>query len=411
MPDCLASQAADCLDLQAMVSIHVPICNEPPEQVCQLLAALAALDYPAFEVLVVDHNTADPKLWEPTARDCARHDTRFRFFHLGRLPSGRAGALNFARAQASNKAEVVAVLDVDIAVPRHWLRSAVLGFADPRVGLVRSPCLVRKSALDSVGGWAEWAITEDAALDLALLQGRWPSAVPAVSSDRGPGDFATQRLQTARRAYGAAQIIRRQWRLLFSPFDHALAFRQRWRVLAGWLPWASDALSLLLLSASLLLVISLSLAPWQSGVPAILCILPPLLLICRLASLRNAGLGVVITELSLSHTVARAFWNGLLARDAPCLRPADPRQMASWMDRLKREELALLLLTWTALAGIATVHGFATWQAILWCAALLAQSMPYVAAVSVTALAALRPWRPAASRTGLRPVARTGAGD
>lgn len=403
MPDCPASLP--------MVSIHVPICNEPPDRVCRLLMTLAALDYPLFEVVVVDHNTDDPKLWEPAARDCARHDARFRFFHLGRLPSGRAGALNFARVQANSQAEVIAVLDADATVPRHWLRDAALGFADPRVGIVRSPYLVRISALDSVGGWAEWATTEDAALDLALSQSPWLSTAPTVSFARGPADFATMRLQSARRAFGAAQIVRRQWRLLLSPFDRALTYRQRWRVVAGWLPWAGDALSLLLLSASLMLTISLSLAPWRFGVPAVLCALPPLLLACRLVGIRDAGVGRVITDLALSHTVARAFWDGLLARGAPRLQSADPRQMPSWTNGVQREELALLLLAGTALAGIATVHGVTTWPAILWCGVLLVQSVPYIAAVSATALATLRAWRPVSSRPALRPVARTGAGD
>jgi exo-beta-1,3-glucanase (GH17 family) len=36
------------------VSIHIAICNEPPQMVTRTLDALAALDYPDFEVLVID---------------------------------------------------------------------------------------------------------------------------------------------------------------------------------------------------------------------------------------------------------------------------------------------------------------------------------------------------------------------
>ncbi len=409
MPDCPALLPPV---LPPIVTIHVPICNEPPDQVCRLLTALAALDYPAFEVLVVDHNTADPKLWESVARDCARHGARFRFFHLGRWPSGRAGALNFARAQATGGAEVVAVLDAGVVVPRDWLRCVMPDFANPRVGVVRSPYLVRTVALDSIGGWAEWAVTEDAALDLALLQGGWLPADPAVSFDRGSADFAKQRWQTARRAYGAAQIGRRCWRRLFSPFDRELALRQRWRFVSGWLPWAGDALALLLLIVNLILSIGLAMASWRVGVPAVLVMLVPLgLLACRLGGIRGTRIDATIAELALSHTVARAFWNGLLARDAPGLHPVRPRQMPTWTDGLWREELALLLLIWTVLAGIATVHGFATWGAILWCGVLLLQSVPYLAAASVTVLAAQRAWQPVAARSSLQAVARTGAGD
>ncbi len=65
------------------VSIHVAICNEPPHMVRRTLDALAALDYPDFEVLVIDNNTTNPTLWEPVAEHCARLGCRFRFFHLG----------------------------------------------------------------------------------------------------------------------------------------------------------------------------------------------------------------------------------------------------------------------------------------------------------------------------------------
>ena len=54
------------------------------------------LDYPDFEVIVIDNNTTDPALWRPVAEHCARLGARFRFFHLGIWPGFKAGALNFA---------------------------------------------------------------------------------------------------------------------------------------------------------------------------------------------------------------------------------------------------------------------------------------------------------------------------
>jgi cellulose synthase/poly-beta-1,6-N-acetylglucosamine synthase-like glycosyltransferase len=41
------------------VSIHVAAYNEPPEMVIETLNALAALDYPRFEVIVIDNNSKD----------------------------------------------------------------------------------------------------------------------------------------------------------------------------------------------------------------------------------------------------------------------------------------------------------------------------------------------------------------
>ncbi|OYV42898.1 MAG: glycosyl transferase, partial [Acidocella sp. 20-57-95] len=59
------------------VSIHLPICNEPPQMVRLTLDALANLDYENFEVLVIDNNTMDPHIWEPVAEHCARLGPKF----------------------------------------------------------------------------------------------------------------------------------------------------------------------------------------------------------------------------------------------------------------------------------------------------------------------------------------------
>ena len=389
-----------------MVSIHVPICNEPPERVRNALASLAELDYPAYEVLVVDHNTPDPETWEPVAKECARRGARFRFFHLGPWPAGRAGALNFARVQATDRAEVVAVLGPDASVARNWLQDAVPEFADPRVGVVRSPCLLRKAALDGVGGWAEWTVAEDAALDLALSQARWLSAEPVPPVDLGPADFADARQQAARQAYGAAQIGRKHW--LLPLFDHTLTWPARRRMIVGGFRWAGDALSLLLLLTNLMLSFGLVTAPGQIGTSRVLCaLLAVALLAGKVARMRGARVGAVITDLALSHTAARAFWNALLGKGVPCQDAACPELAPG---NLLPEELALLLASWAALAWVAAVHG-AAWQALVWCAALFVQSLPYLAAVSLS-------WHPAlvVRRREVRPpalggVARSGSGD
>ena len=62
------------------VSVHVPAYNEPPEMLKQTLDALAQLDYPDYEVLVIDNNTEDPAVWRPIQAHCERLGERFRFF-------------------------------------------------------------------------------------------------------------------------------------------------------------------------------------------------------------------------------------------------------------------------------------------------------------------------------------------
>jgi hypothetical protein len=47
------------------VSIHLACCNEPPEMVIETIDSLLELDWPVFEVLVVDNNTSDASRWQP----------------------------------------------------------------------------------------------------------------------------------------------------------------------------------------------------------------------------------------------------------------------------------------------------------------------------------------------------------
>ena len=274
------------------VSIHLPICNEPPEMVRLTLDALAALDYPDFEVLVVDNNTADPALWEPVAEHCARLGARFRFFHLGKWPGFKAGALNFALRETAPDAAVIGVLDSDYIVRRDWLRRMVPFFARPEVGFTQSPqdyrdggdgffkrlmfweyagffragmvtrnernaiiqhgtmTLIRKSAMVEAAPdgkfWAEWCICEDSELGLRLMRRGWEAVYVPDSMGRGvmPDDFQAYRKQRHRWAFGAVQIVKGHWRALLNPFDRSLTQGQRYHFVMGWMPWMGDALGL-----------------------------------------------------------------------------------------------------------------------------------------------------------------------
>src|SRR5262249_60489564 len=78
----------------AVQSLHVPAHNEPPEMVKQTLRSLLRLDYPRFEIVVIDDNTDDEALWRPVEAWCARH--RVKFAHLENWPGYKSGALNYA---------------------------------------------------------------------------------------------------------------------------------------------------------------------------------------------------------------------------------------------------------------------------------------------------------------------------
>jgi hypothetical protein len=110
----------------------------------------------------------------------------------------------------------------------------------------------------------------------------------------------------------------------------------------------------------------------------------------------------------------------MLIRNAPFLRTPKLRHSPAFLQGLAMasEELTVLLLNWTAIAGVAWVHRLATTEARLWCLVLLTQSMPYVAAVATSVLAC-RPTRqnvahvlptPTSSHAGSM-AATTAAGD
>ncbi|WP_241666770.1 glycosyltransferase [Muricoccus nepalensis] len=299
------------------VSLHLPICNEPPAMVRETLDALAALDYPDFEVLVVDNNTTDPALWEPVAEHCARLGARFRFFHLGKWPGFKAGALNFALRETAPDAAVIGVLDSDYTVRPDWLRRMAPFFRRPEVGFTQSPqdyrdaqgglfkrlmfweyagffkagmvtrnernaiiqhgtmTLIRKSALEDAAvdgkAWAEWCICEDSELGLRLMRQGWEAVYCPDSMGRGvmPDDFSAYRKQRHRWAFGAVQIVKGHWRALLNPFNRSLTQGQRFHFVMGWMPWLGDALGLAFVLGGLLWSVGLVLIPLTRLYPAV----------------------------------------------------------------------------------------------------------------------------------------------
>ena len=428
------------------VSIHLPICNEPPHMVRQTLDALARLDYAEYEVLVIDNNTMDPALWEPVADHCARLGPKFRFFHLGKWPGFKAGALNFALRETAPDAEIIASLDSDYVVEPDWLRCMVPQFANPAVGIVQSPqdyrdndgsffkrlmfweyagffqlgmvtrnernaiiqhgtmSLIRRSAIEASGNWAEWTITEDAELGLRLFRAGWEAVYSPRSFGRGvmPDDFAAFRKQRFRWAYGAMQIIRGHAGAMLNPFNRELTLGQRWHFITGWLPWIGDALGLAFLVMGLAWSVGLVVAPMRFEFPIVLFMIPSIGLfffkIAQILTLYRARvscgladrLGAAVAGLALSHTIGKAVWKGLFIRSAPFLVTPKMEGAPALVQGLvmAREEVVLLAASWTAMIAVGIAHHLATWEATLWCVVLLTQSLPYLAAVTVALVAA-----------------------
>jgi len=238
-----------------MVSLHVPAHNEPPDMVIATLRSLLRLDYPRYEIILIDDNTDDEELWRPVEAWCERHLVKFA--HLTDWPGYKSGALNYAlRQMTSADAEVIGIVDSDYQVDRGWLRRCAPAFADPWIGFVQSPQdyrdwtqaryyrrlyysyryffavsqpsrnehdgaifagtmgLIRRVALDELGGWDEWCITEDAELSLRLLRAGWHGQHVDETFGHGimPLTFEALKGQRYRWCFGGIQILRMHWR-------------------------------------------------------------------------------------------------------------------------------------------------------------------------------------------------------
>ena len=359
-------------DYWPKVSIHVPAHAEPPDMVIKTLGALRALDYPTYEVIMVDDNTADDELWRPVMDFCYRNGIKV--FHLQNYPGFKSGALNFALAQTAADVEVVAVVDSDYVVEPDFLRGTVPYFSNPRVAFVQTPqsfynrddnlfahfsalaqrfffeismrsrnekdaiifCgtmgLIRKRVLERIGGWDEWCITEDAEASLRMLQKGYQGVYINHPYGHGllPTTFDATKKQRFRWAFGGMQILKRYGRRLLpwsrSEHGEGLTSQQRLRYLMGLMGWFNDLLVLVFTGFLLLTTAAFTygwqlpirqLAEWILFVPVI-SILTGVLRVAWALRLTTgcswrSGLGAFMAMLALSLTVARAclsaMWN------------------------------------------------------------------------------------------------------
>ena len=102
-------------------------------------------------------------------------------------------------------------------------------------------------------------------------------------------------------------------------------------------------------------------------------------------------LGAAVAGLALSHSIGKAVWKGLFSNSLPFLRTPKMKNAPALVQGLvmARQEFIILALTWAALLGVGFGHHWATPETKLWCVVLFTQSMPYLASVCVSILAAL----------------------
>ncbi len=442
-------QAPAALQSYPKVSLHVAICNEPPDLVINTLNSLAQLDYPDYEVLVIDNNTTDSALWLPVKAHCEQLGSQFRFFTLGKWQGFKAGALNFALQQTADDADIVGVVDSDYLVESDWLRTLVPYFQDKQTGFVQAPqdhrdwqhdhfqeicnweyagffhigmvhrnendaiiqhgtmTLIRKSALQQVGNWSEWCICEDAELGLNLMKNGYSSIYVNHAFGKGltPQTFIGFKKQRFRWVYGATQILRHHWQDLVKP-QSSLTNKQRYHFLSGWFPWFADALSFISTIGALLWSAALVIVPDYSRFPLdmflitafslfVFKIVYGLLLYSALVpcSLRQR-IGAAIAGMSLTHTIALGVIRGLLTNDQPFLRTPKAEDKPALIQGLLmiRSELIMLIGLITAIVAIIINYDEREADVIWWIIILAILSLPYFSALYMS-LVNVKTWK------------------
>jgi exo-beta-1,3-glucanase (GH17 family)/cellulose synthase/poly-beta-1,6-N-acetylglucosamine synthase-like glycosyltransferase len=451
------------------VSIHIPAYFEPPEMLKQTLDAVARLDYPNFECVVIINNTPDPEFWQPIQDHCRALGERFVFINAEKVAGFKAGALRIAMARTAPDAEIIGIIDADYVVTPDWLKELVPAFADPRVGLVQAPqdhrdggrslmhymmngeyagffdigmvqrneddaiivhgtmCLIRRAAMDMAGGWAGDTICEDTDLGLAVIENGWTTHYTNKRYGFGllPDTYEAFRKQRHRWAYGGFQIVKKHWRR-FLPGASRLTPDQKRQFAVGWLNWlGAESIGVVVAILNLIWVPIVAFA--DIAIPDRILTLPIIasfvvsaahfLTLYRLRVHVPIGqmLGAMLTAMSVQWTVSRAVANGLITDHLPFARTSKGGLSRMSVEFQAFWEAVIGALLWVG-AGVLIITNAQKQitEIYIFAGVLLLQSLPFLAAVAIAVLEnsrlnAFTFWRETGIRTaeliGLRPVA------
>ncbi|HVW23322.1 MAG TPA: glycosyltransferase [Candidatus Saccharimonadales bacterium] len=257
---------------QPAVDVYITVAGEPIDVVAKTVAAAARMDYPNFRVYILnDGFVANKDNWEAIESIARRYDHRVQC--ITRKKPGGAKAGNINHALKLTKAPFVAILDCDHVPRRYFLKRLVGFFGDERVAFVQAPqyyanhgesyvanaawqqqtlffgpicrgkdhtnalfmcgtnMILRRKALNEVGGMNAGSITEDLLTSLLLHSRGWRSVyVPLiVAHGMAPEDLGEFWKQQYRWARGSLEVL---WR--FNPiFIKGLTQNQRIQYLAS----------------------------------------------------------------------------------------------------------------------------------------------------------------------------------
>ena len=315
------------------VDVFIPTYNEPLDVLRRTVIGALALDYPRKRVYVLDDGRR-PEVAELARRLDCRYVTRPDNRHA------KAGNLNHALARTDG--ELIAIFDADHVPVRGFLRQTVGFFEDARVALVQtaqhffnpdpfernlklsgriapeqaffyhviqpgndfwnaaffcgSSAVLRRAAVESIGGFKTETVTEDAHTALELHARGWRSVyLPrALAAGLATETLAAHVQQRMRWARGMAQVLRLDCPL----FKRGLTPSQRLNYFNATLHFFFGVPRLILLLAPLCYLL-LGIHPIHADALALLAYILPHL---ALSTLANS---------MLSDRFRHSFWAGV----------------------------------------------------------------------------------------------------
>lgn len=253
--------------MMPFITIVVPAYNEGL-LIKQSIASLLELDYPRFEVLVIDDGSTDDTYVR--AKEMALQSERVPVRVITKRNGGKSDALNVGMAHA--RGSFILNMDGDTVLSRNVLRVCIRHFRDPRVGAVAGSVKIynrenlvtrmqaleyieglamakkaqsymricnivpgplgmfRKDALQEVRGYDHDTFAEDCDLTFKLLMRGWHIAYEAraiawVETPSRLLDLIKQRYRWSR---GIVQTIAKHKQVLFQPKKSGINFYILW---------------------------------------------------------------------------------------------------------------------------------------------------------------------------------------
>lgn len=246
------------------VDVYVTVAGEPISVIEETVKGMLAMDYPEFKIFILnDGYVAQKDNWQEVEQLAEQYGVTA----ITRKVAGGAKAGNINNATRHTRNPFIAIFDSDHIPHADFLKKTAIYFSDEKVAFVQSPqyyknfaanevtggaweqqqlffgpicqgknslnaatmcgtnMVIRRTALEEVGGMCEESIAEDFATGMFMHKQGWKSVYVSevLAEGLAPEDFLSYYKQQLRWARGGLDVLFK-YNVLFAK---GLTFRQR----------------------------------------------------------------------------------------------------------------------------------------------------------------------------------------